>query len=66
MAVVSYDKMLNHIPTNNGDGKWKDVEVPLSVFADFFQDLSSLDKNEQFTKYKNLIEYGEASFEPQF
>lgn len=63
MAIVSYDKMLSHIPTNNGDGKWKGVEVPLSVFADFFQDLSSLNNDAQFTKYKNLIEYGEASFE---
>ena len=66
LANVSPEKMLSHIPSNNGCGQWTDVKVPLSAFADLFQDISSLDNNEQFSKYKSMIENGETTFEIEY
>ena len=37
LAIVSVEEMKLHIPTDNLDGYWKDVEIPFSTFSNFFE-----------------------------
>jgi len=36
MAVITVDDIKNHIPSNNGNGTWESVEIPMIEFKDKF------------------------------
>jgi hypothetical protein len=40
LAVVSLAQMERHIPLNSGEGEWKTVRVPFSVFSDRFMSVN--------------------------
>ena len=39
LAIISVSEMAQHVPEDQGGGRWKEIEIPFSLFADRFVDV---------------------------